>query len=103
MDRKEKSCDGKITPAASIILFQTRLGAKDFAERKEEGNYFHNAGDRKVRWIFQGPENMQWIIREDKSSPTVMNKALICMVDAHEGRDMIGEDFPNAFIQTKLP
>ena len=43
--------------------------------------------------------------QENKSSPTVINEALTItsMIDAHEDRDVMGSDVPNAFVQVKLP
>ena len=64
-----------------------------------------SSGDTKGRLAFNGKKTREWISREDKSSPTVHTEslALTCAVDAHEGRDVMSLDVPNAYIQADLP
>ena len=63
------------------------------------------SGEIKGRQVYNGKPSRDWVSKEEKASPTVANEALTltCMVDAHEGRDVMGADVPNAFIQTSLP
>ena len=46
---------------------------------------------------------MDW--KKDSASPTAALDSMmfICVIDAHEGRDVMCNDVPNAFIQTSLP
>ena len=46
-----------------------------------------------------------WVKDEEKASPTVLTESLFvtCAIDAHEGRDMMSMDIPNAFIQAGIP
>jgi hypothetical protein len=43
--------------------------------------------------------------KEDSASPTASIEAifLLAAIDAHEGRDVMTADVPNAFIQTEIP
>ena len=58
----------------------------------------------KGRMVFKGSQTRDWISREEASSPTASHEALCstCVIDAHEGRDMMSLDIPNAFIQTPM-
>ena len=62
-------------------------------------------GKMKGRQVYNGKPTREWVSKENKSSPTVMNKALIItsLVDAHEDWDVMGSDVPNACIQVILP
>ena len=59
----------------------------------------------KGRLAYNGKATRGWIIKEDKSSPTVLTESIkiLSMVDAQEGRDVLSMDVPNAFIQTIMP
>ena len=58
----------------------------------------------KGRCVFRGSQTRDWISKEEASSPTASHEALCatCVIDAHEGRDIMTMDLPNAFIQTPL-
>ena len=62
-------------------------------------------GKMKGRQVYNGKPTREWVSKENKSSPTVMNEALVItsLVDAHEHRDVMGSDVPNAFVQVVLP
>ena len=64
-----------------------------------------STGKPKGRLAYNGKKTREWISREDKSSPTVHTESLMltCAVDAHEGRDVMSLDVPNAYIQADLP
>ena len=49
-----------------------------------------------------GNKQRGYILKEDASSPTVSNAAvmLTCVIDADENRDFAIVDIPNAFVQT---
>ena len=63
------------------------------------------SGKVKGRLAYNGKPTRDWISKEDKSSPTVANDALMitCAIDAFEKRDIMSLDVPNAFIQTDAP
>ena len=66
-----------------------------FVERKRDGVL-------KARTVAGGNKQRGYILKEDASSPTVSNEAvmLTCVVDADENRDVAIVDIPNAFVQT---
>jgi hypothetical protein len=59
----------------------------------------------KGRLVHQGDQTQQWFNKEDVKSPTVSQEAifLTAIIDAHENRDVLRGDVPNAFIQTTIP
>ena len=61
-------------------------------------------GTVKGRTVAGGNRQRSYINKEDASSPTVSTNAvmLTCVVEAHEGRDIVIVDIPNAFIQTRV-
>ena len=63
------------------------------------------SGKTKGRLAYNGKKTRNWISHEDKSSPTVHTEALFLTVavDAHQRRDIMSLDIPNAYIQTQLP
>ena len=62
------------------------------------------SGKTKGRLAYNGKKTRDWISRKDKSSPTVHTEALFLtvVVDAHQRRDIMSLDIPNAYIQTQL-
>ena len=64
-----------------------------------------NSGDIKRCLVYNWKNTRNWILREDKSSPTVLTESLmlISAVNAHEGRDVMTLDIPNAYIQADVP
>jgi hypothetical protein len=61
-------------------------------------------GKIKGRTVAGGNKQRGYISKEDSSSPTVSTQSLLltCLIDAHEGRDVMTIDIPNAFIQTRV-
>ncbi|CAJ1945731.1 unnamed protein product [Cylindrotheca closterium] len=59
----------------------------------------------KGRLVFRGDGTHEWLSQEDTASPTASQEAITttCVIDAHEGRDVMTLDLPNAFIQTYMP
>ncbi|CAJ1962810.1 unnamed protein product [Cylindrotheca closterium] len=59
----------------------------------------------KGRLVYQGDGTREWLLQEDTTSPTALQEAITttCVIDAHEGRDIMTMDVPNAFIQTYMP
>ena len=53
-------------------------------------------------WLAGGNKQRGYILKEDASSPTVSNEAvmLTCVIDADENRDVAIVDILNAFVQT---
>ena len=62
-------------------------------------------GSKKGRAVYNGKPTRNWIGKEDSASPTAALESvmLTCVIDAHEGRDVMCNDVPNTFIQTPLP
>jgi hypothetical protein len=58
----------------------------------------------KARWLAGGNAQRDYLTKEDASSPTVSTQAVLLtsIVDAHERRNVIVIDIPNAFIQTRV-
>ena len=61
-------------------------------------------GDVKGRVIYIGKPTREYLGREDSSSPTASLESILLtgIVDAHEGRDVMTTDIPNAFIQAPI-
>ena len=53
----------------------------------------------KRRSAYNGKPKRDWILKEDKSSPTVANKSLMltCDINAFEQRETISSDVPNVY------
>ena len=62
-------------------------------------------GSLKGRCVYNGKPTRQWLTKEDSSSPTVSNEGIFVTttIDAKEGRDVMTNDLPNAYIQTQMP
>ena len=59
----------------------------------------------KGRCVYNGKSTREWLSREDSTSPTAALESIMltAIVDAKEGRDVMTNDIPNAFIQSKMP
>ena len=59
----------------------------------------------KGRMVFDGRKTREWITKEDSASPTATLEGILLTltIDAHENRDVMSADVPNAFIQTEMP
>jgi hypothetical protein len=68
-----------------------------FVEEKRDGTI-------KAQKVIGGNKQLDYIIKEDVSSPTVTAKAvmLTCVIDAQEERDVAVVNLPNAFVQTVM-
>ena len=54
--------------------------------------------------VFNGKPTIEWLSREDTSSPMASLEAIFkWKIDAYEGRDIMVMDFPNTFIHTNIP
>ena len=55
--------------------------------------------------VFNGKPTRQWLDKEDAASPTAATESILltAAIDAHEGRDVMTADVPNAFIQAEIP
>ena len=62
-------------------------------------------GEIKGRMVYNGKPTREWLSKEDSASPTASLEAIFTLaaIDAHEGRDVMTADIPNAFIQTEMP
>jgi len=60
---------------------------------------------KKGRLVYNGKPTRDWLSREDASSPTASLESifLTAVIDAKEGRDVMCNDIPNAFIQAPMP
>ena len=54
--------------------------------------------------VFNGKPTKEWLTREDTSSPTVSQEAIMILaaIVAKEERDVMTADVPNVFIQTPI-
>ena len=52
-----------------------------------------------------GKPTREWLTREDSASPMAALESIMltAVIDAHEGRDVMCADIPNAFIQAEMP
>jgi hypothetical protein len=59
----------------------------------------------KGSMVANGKPSREWLHQDDSASPTASLESLLltAIVDAHEGRDVMSGDVPNAFIQTEMP
>ena len=59
----------------------------------------------KRRMVYNGKPTREWLSREDSASPTAALESIMltAVIEAHEGRDVMTVDIPNAFIQTEMP
>ena len=59
----------------------------------------------KGRMVYNGKPTREWLTREDSASPMAALESIMltAVIDAHEGRDVMCEDIPNAFIQAEMP
>ena len=58
----------------------------------------------KGQAVAGGNKQMDFISKDESSSPTVATKAVLlsCVIDAQEHRDVATIDIPNAFLQTRV-
>ena len=58
----------------------------------------------KGRAVYNGAPTRAWLNKDEVSSPTVSTESVMitAVIDAKEGRDVMTNDIPNAFIQTHL-
>jgi len=59
----------------------------------------------KGQMVYNGKPTREWLSREDSASPTAALESIMltAVIDAHEGRDVMTADIPNAFIQAEMP
>ena len=64
-----------------------------------------DSGAIKARYVYNGKPTRDFISREEAASPTAHMESIsiTCAIDAHENRDTMVADVPNAFIQAKMP
>ena len=62
-------------------------------------------GTVKGRMVYNGKPTREWLSREDSASPTAALESIMltAVIDAHEERDVMTCDIPNAFIQALMP
>jgi hypothetical protein len=62
-------------------------------------------GTVKGRMVYNGMPTREWLSREDSASPTAALESIMltAVIDAHEERDLMTCDIPNAFIQALMP
>ncbi len=63
-----------------------------------------SSGKVKGRAVFNGKPTRRWLSRDEAASPTASQESvfLTSVIDAKEGRDVMTNDVPNAFIQSHL-
>ena len=59
----------------------------------------------KGQMVYNGKPTREWLSREDSASPSAALESIMltAVIDAHEGRDVMTADIPNAFIQAEMP
>jgi hypothetical protein len=59
----------------------------------------------KGRLVYNGKPTRAWHGKDESASPTASNESiyLTATIDAHEERDVMTSDIPNAFIQANMP
>jgi hypothetical protein len=59
----------------------------------------------KGRRVYNGKSTREWLSREDSASPTAALESIMltAVIDAHEERDVMTCNIPNAFIQALMP
>jgi hypothetical protein len=62
-------------------------------------------GTVKGRMVYNGKPTREWLSREDSASPTAALESIMltAVIDAHEERDVMTCNIPNAFIQALMP
>jgi hypothetical protein len=62
-------------------------------------------GTVKGRMVYNGKPTREWLSREDSASPTAALESIMltAVIDAHEERDVMTCDIPDAFIQALMP
>jgi hypothetical protein len=62
-------------------------------------------GTFKGRMVYNGKPTREWLSREDSASPTAALESIMltAVIDAHEERDVMTCNVPNAFIQALMP
>src|SRR6056300_1355 len=78
---------GKMTPSEK----QKAVDAMMLLAKKNDGTI-------KGRCVFKGSETRDWLSRENTASPTASLEGICstCVIDAHEERDVMTVDIPNA-------
>jgi hypothetical protein len=69
----------------------------DVPKREQDGTI-------KGRMVYNGKSTRKWLSTEDSASPTAALESimLIAVINAHEERNMMTCDIPNAFIQALM-
>ena len=59
----------------------------------------------KGQMVYNGKPTREWLTSEDSASPTAALESIMltAVIDAHEGRDIMCADIPNASIQAEMP
>jgi hypothetical protein len=80
-----------------IELRKTQQALMFFGEKRD--------GTVKGRMVYNGKPTREWLSREDSASPTAALKSIMltAVIDAHEERDVMTYDIPNAFMQALKP
>ena len=62
-------------------------------------------GTIKGRMVANGAPTREWLSNEDSASPTASVESILLtgVIEAHEGRNVLTLDVPNAFIQAQMP
>ena len=62
------------------------------------------SGKVKGRTVYNGKPTREWLSKEDNASLTESLEGILLtlMIDAHERRDIMSTDVPNAFIEAEI-
>ncbi len=73
---------------------------------QESFMFLTEKNDKKIkgRLVYNGKPTRGFVNKEDSASLAAANESIniTCAIDAHENRDIMTADIPNAFVQTKL-
>ena len=83
------------------------MTASEQRKAQEALMFLTEKNDKRVkgRMVYNGKPTREWLSRQDLSSPTAALESIFItgVIDAHEGRDVMTCDIPNAFIQADMP
>ncbi len=108
---KKFGTKGKIAAQAEIQQLYTRecfepIMVKDLtsSEKKAQESFMllTEKNDKKIkgRLVYNGKPTRGFVNKEDSASPTAANESIniTSAIDAHENRDIMTADIPNAFV-----
>jgi hypothetical protein len=83
-------------------LLYSKISCRNDSNRAKKGA---TSADVKGRLVYNGKPTREWLSRENSVSPTAALESIMltAVIDAHEERNVMTCDIPNAFIQALMP